>query len=283
MTASEKKIGFIGGGNMGEAFIGAIIKTGIFQPAQIQVSDISDARLEYLANTYNVSTTRDNLGLFTACDVLMLAIKPQQLDTVLSRIATDAAYRIENRKLVVSIVAGVRLAQLEALLYSPLDKAARKRLPIIRVMPNTPALVLSGMSGMSPNSNACLEDIDELQVVLEAVGQVLEFEEDDMDAVTAVSGSGPAYVFYLAEAMIAGGIKIGLQPEQARTLALTTLKGAVTLLDKSGEPPENLRANVTSPGGTTEAAITLFEAHDVKTNIIRGIEAAAARSRELSR
>jgi pyrroline-5-carboxylate reductase len=163
-----------------------------------------------------------------------------------------------------------------------LDEAARKRLAIIRVMPNTPALVLEGMSGMTPNPNAGEQEIAITRKILEAMGRVVEFKEQDMDAVTALSGSGPAYVFYLIESMVAAGIHVGLNPEDAEVLSLQTMKGALKLMLEGNESPEQLRRKVTSPGGTTEAAFHVFEKHRVKQHIVDAIAAATRRSKELS-
>jgi pyrroline-5-carboxylate reductase len=187
------------------------------------------------------------------------------------------------RKLFISIAAGIPIRKMEALLYAPLDEGMRKKLPIIRVMPNTPALVLAGMSGMSANANATPEDLETTRTILGALGKVMEFKEADLDAVTALSGSGPAYVFYFIESMIAGGLAAGLEPDASETLTLQTLEGALKLLRERKEPPEDLRRKVTSPGGTTEAALKVMESHQVKQNIVAAIVAAARRSQELSR
>jgi len=150
-------------------------------------------------------------------------------------------------------------------------------------MPNTPALVLAGMSGMTPNRNSVPDDISTARTILEAMGKVIEFKEESLDAVTALSGSGPAYVFYLVESMIQGGIDMGLDPYDASILTLTTLKGSVALIEEIGESPELLRRRVTSPGGTTEEAFKVLEKKRVKETIIEAMAAAARRSKELSR
>ena len=150
-------------------------------------------------------------------------------------------------------------------------------------MPNAPALVLAGISGMSANRYAKPDDIQIAKTILGALGSVIEFNEADLDAVTALSGSGPAYVFYLIESMIAGGISNGLDAQQAARLTLETLKGAIKLMEERKEPPEDLRRKVTSPGGTTEAALKVLEQNHVKKDIVAAITAATQRSRELSR
>ncbi|MBA3017113.1 MAG: pyrroline-5-carboxylate reductase [Proteobacteria bacterium] len=283
MSKINKKIGFIGSGNMGEAFVGALIQTGIFSSSMIYASDISEKRLDILNKTYGISVMKDNFKLFSECEIVIFALKPQHIYQVLSQISEHEDYQITNRKIVISIAAGIPLRKIEDLLYNTLDNEFRERLPIIRVMPNTPALVLAGMSGMSPNKYAKAEDVETIKIILRAIGKVIEFKEEDMDAVTALSGSGPAYVFYMAEAMIEGGIKVGLEPDKAAVLTLTTIQGALKLMEESNESPEILRQKVTSPGGTTEAAFKILDKNRVKENIIEAIEAAKRRSKELSR
>ena len=283
MSKINKKIAFIGAGNMGEAFVGALIQTGIFSSSMIYASDISEKRLDILNKTYGISVMKDNFKLFSECEIVIFAVKPQHIYQVLSQISEHEDYQIPNRKIVISIAAGIPLRKIEDLLYSSLDNEYKKRLPIIRVMPNTPALVLAGISGMSPNKYAKAEDIKTIKIILEAIGKVIEFKEEDLDAVTALSGSGPAYVFYIAEAMIEGGIKVGLEPDKAAELTVATIQGALKLMEESSESPEILRQKVTSPGGTTEAAFKVLEKKRVKQNVIEAIAAAARRSKELSR
>ncbi len=282
MAKLKLKIGFIGVGNMGEAIVGAIIKAGIFDSSMICVSDISDARLHVLGKKYGVKTMKDNFMLFSQSDIVLLAVKPQQIDQMLSQIAAQKNFKVPNRKLVISIAAGIPISKIENLLYAPLDKISAEKLPIIRVMPNTPALVLAGISGMSSNKFAGAEDIKTARKILEAMGKVIEFNEEDLDGVTALSGSGPAYVFYLVEAMVEGGIAVGLNREDAATLTLSTLSGSIKLMTEQNESPERLRKKVTSPGGTTEAAFMVMTSHRVKESIIKAIAAAARRSKELS-
>ena len=282
MSPLNKKTGFIGAGNMGEAFVGAIIKSNLLSPSMIYVSDINQERLTAFRSNYGISATNDNIKLFSKCDIVILAVKPQLINKVLTEITKQKDYMIADKKLIISIAAGIPLRKIEDLLYTPLDEKSRTKLPIIRVMPNTPALVLSGMSGMSANRYASAEDVNVVRTILKAMGKVIEFNEDDLDAVTALSGSGPAYVFYFIESMIEGGINAGLNPNDAYTLTIATLKGSLALIEKLNESPETLRKKVTSPGGTTEAAFKILENNRVKQNIIDAIAAAAMRSKELS-
>ncbi|MDP3285217.1 MAG: pyrroline-5-carboxylate reductase [Desulfobacterales bacterium] len=283
MAKLNRKTGFIGAGNMAEAFIGAVIRAGIIPSSMIYASDVNPERLNMLKKTYGISVTDDNFKVFSMCDIVVLAVKPQQMSDVLSHITSRKEYGIERRKIAISIAAGVPLGKLESFLYAPLEKEKSGKLPIIRVMPNTPALVLAGISGMTPNRNAVPDDISTSRTILEAMGKVIEFKEEALDAVTALSGSGPAYVFYLIESMIQGGIDMGLDPYDASILTLTTLKGSVALIEEIGESPELLRRRVTSPGGTTEEAFKVLEKKRVKETIIEAIAAAARRSKELSR
>lgn len=283
MANEFETIGFIGGGNMGEAMLGALIRKGLFGADRIRVSDVSDDRRAYLADTYGVSVTTDNAALFTESDLVILSVKPQHMTEVLEGIVNAPDYAISRRKLVISIAAGVRISVIESILYGPLAEDARKRLPVIRVMPNTPALVGAGISGMSPNAHAGSEDLDVCRNILAAMGQVVDFDESDLDAVTALSGSGPAYVFYFIEALTAAGVEVGLSRGKSETLAVATVNGAVKLLMERAETPENLRRKVTSPGGTTEAALKVLMENRFMDHITAAIRAATERGRELSR
>ncbi len=279
----DRKIGFIGGGNMGEAIIGALLGSRIFPEKNIMVSDASDERLKYMESSYGVVAGRDNRRLFLECDTVVLAVKPQQMPEVLGDIAQTSGFGGGKRTLVISIAAGFPLRKIEALLYAGLNRDERRAMPIIRVMPNTPALVLAGMSGMSPNRHAGEDDIRTAMEILKAMGEVIVFEEDKLDAVTALSGSGPAYVFYLIEAMTEAGVAAGLDPRDAAALTIGTIDGAVRLILAKQESPASLRRKVTSPGGTTEAAVNVLEKNNVRGHFIDAILAAARRAEELSR
>lgn len=282
MSEFGNTIGFIGGGNMGEAMAGALINAGRFSPDQVGISEISPDRREYLKKRYGVQVGTDNPELFVRSEIVVLAVKPQQMAEVLKGIAGDPRYRIDGRKLVISIAAGIPLQSIADILYPPLSQSQQEKLPLIRVMPNTPALVLAGMAGISPNPHAGEADMALAKALLQTMGEVLSFEEDELDAVTGVSGSGPAYVFYLAEGMIAGGIAAGLSPEASKTLTLATIRGALRLMEAGTDSPEALRRKVTSPHGTTEAALKVLEGHGVKDRIQEAVVAAKERSVALS-
>jgi len=281
MKNLHKTIGFIGAGTMGEAMISALIQAGVIAASAITASDVSRDRLESLKRSYGIHVTEDNFSLFSDCDIVILAVKPYHVVTILSEIAAMKGYRVINRKLVISIAAGIPISKIENCLYPPLDVTSRSHLPVIRVMPNTPSLVLAGMSGMSPNSHATADDLVTAERILEAMGNVIEFKEADLDAVTAVSGSGPAYVFYYIESMIEAGVKSGLSSTDASQLVLATIKGAVKLLEERGDSPEHLRRLVTTPGGTTEAALKVLETRHFKQSIVDAIAAATEKAREI--
>ena len=257
-------IGFIGGGNMAEAIIkGILAKHG----RDIMVSEPVDKRRAYLEKTYNIKTTPSNKEVVKNCNIIILAVKPQNMASVTAGISDE----ISNDKLVVSIAAGITLAYLSSRL---------KTTKIIRVMPNTPALVQEGMSVMSMCE--CIND-KEMQVIKDifmSIGLLLALPEKYMNAVTALSGSGPAFFAYFVEAMIEGGVRMGLGKDDAATLAVQTFLGTAKLLD-TGMNPSKLREMVTSPGGTTAAGLKLFEDRGFKEIVIASIEAATNRAKEL--
>lgn len=264
-------ITFLGGGNMAASLIGGLIADGL--PAdRMTVSDPSAERREWLSARFGVAVHEDNRQAVAGADVVVLAVKPQVMRGLLAEVRDRIC---ESNPLVVSIAAGLRT---EALL-----RWLGCRPPLVRCMPNTPALVQSGVTALYAG-----EDVDEArrslaESILRAVGITLWVEDEALlDAVTALSGSGPAYCFLLMEAMQAAGEALGLAPEQARLLTLQTVFGAAKMALESEEGPEVLRARVTSPGGTTERALAVFEEGGFRTLVQRAIEAAAERSRELA-
>lgn len=266
------KIGFIGGGNMAEALIKGVIEAGLFEPEQIIVSDIRGERLSYLEDVYQVETKEDNAEMASSVDILVLSIKPQQMQEVLDSIK-DA---VNSSALVISIAAGVKTEKIASVLG---DKA------IVRVMPNTPALIGAGAAGVYATNKAKAR-LEKAKSIFDSVGEAVVVEDEGLlDAVTAVSGSGPAYFFLLIEELIKAGAELGLSEELARRLVLQTAKGASLLAveaDKRGESPSELRRKVTSPGGTTEAALRVFSEGDFSRLVTRAVKGACERSRELS-
>lgn len=264
----DYRIAILGAGVMGETLLAATLRAGV--PAdQVTISEKRDDRAAELREQYGVSVA-DNPTAVSGADIVLVVVKPQDVGCVIEEIAPH----LEASATVVSLAAGIRIATFEAGL--PADTG------VIRAMPNTPALIGEGMFGISPNAAVPQDRLDAVVELLRAGGAVEVVPESAQDAVTAVSGSGPAYVFYLAEAMIAGGIQAGLDANVARTLATQTVLGAARLLADSDDDATELRRKVTSPNGTTHAAITTFDDEGVHGGIVAGVRAAAARSAELS-
>jgi len=282
MSASDVRIGFIGAGNMAEAMAGALISSGKMQSRQLTLCDIREDRLSYLETQYNVHTSTSAADTFETASTVVLAVKPQGMRALLEELRDKGLHRTGHHKQIITIAAGLPLSFYEEVLYEGLDETSAARLPIMRVMPNTPALVLAGMSGLCGNAHTAPSDMDLAETLLSSMGDVLRVTEEQMDGVTAISGSGPAYFFYFVEAMVKTAEKMGFQSGEANRLALATLNGAAKLLLDSGEEPADLRRKVTSPGGTTEAAINEMKAQNVAEGIQEGMLAAARRSRELS-
>jgi len=265
-------IGFIGSGNMAEALIKGIISAKVYEPSNVMVSDIREERLEFLAGKYEVKVCRDNKKLASRVDTVVLSVKPQNMNDILEYIKDS----IGAVKLVVSIAAGITVEKIAAVLGD---------VPIIRVMPNTPALIGEGAAALYANEKAKVL-VDETLTIFSAVGKAVVVEEEGLiDAVTAVSGSGPAYYFLLMEEMIKAGVELGLPENTAKELVLQTAKGAGLLAsksDKTGESPAILRKKVTSPGGTTEAALNKFAEGNFGSLVSAALKRACERSKELS-
>ena len=269
MSIMESKIVFVGAGNMAEAIVSGMVAKDFCAPEKIVLTDIRPERLADLEADHGVSTTTDNCVVKDA-EIVVLAVKPQAMDEVLKGIAPV----LRKETLVISIAAGIPASKIEA----ALGKGTR----VVRVMPNTPALIGQGASALAAGSLADEADMEVAEAILSCVGITVRVEESQIDAVTALSGSGPAYVFYLLEGMLAAAEEMGLEKETARTLALQTVEGAARLMKDSGEEAAELRAKVTSKGGTTEAAIHTLNDENVKGAIMKALKAAEARSVELS-
>lgn len=276
-------IGFIGAGNMAEAMISGLIRTNRFSPENILASDIQAERLGYMEKTYHVTCVRDNVQILDKCEIIVFAVKPQQVPDLLQTLSgLPPFYSSRRRVLVISIAAGLKIETFEKYIYAGKTDTEQQKIPIIRVMPNTPALVGAGMCAFSSNARANSVDIETTKQILASMGDVIYCDESKMDAVTAISGSGPAYCFYFMEAMIEAGENLGLTNEEAVQLTLATFNGSVRLMEAQGASAAQLRRKVTSPGGTTEAAIRVFDNHKVKDTLITAVSAAARRSKELS-
>ncbi|MGK7924447.1 MAG: pyrroline-5-carboxylate reductase [Spirulina sp.] len=262
------QFGIIGGGVMGEALLSRLLAQNLYSPEAVIVSDPLQQRRDYLQQTYGVEVTEDNQAVFAASTVL-LAIKPQILDRVASGLSS-----LENMPgtLVLSILAGVPLKRLES---------AFPACPVVRAMPNTPATVGAGMTAIAPGSLVSSEQIVEAKSIFAAVGEVVEVSESLMDAVTGLSGSGPAFVALLVEALADGGVAAGLPRAIASQLAVQTVLGTAKLLQETDLHPAQLKDRVTSPGGTTIAGVAALEAGGFRGLAIAAVKAACDRSREL--
>lgn len=270
MTLNDITIGFIGAGNMATALIEGLLAKGL-APSQVWAADTDAAKLTTFS-AKGVHTTTDNKQVVHACDIVVLAVKPQVMGAVLAALDDTLEH---HDCLLLSIAAGIRISTLEA--------ATRAGQPIVRCMPNTPALVLEGASGLF--ANQWVSDLQKQlsEALMSAVGKACWLDhEDQIDAVTALSGSGPAYFFLLMEAMQDAAVQLGLPPAVARELCLQTALGSAKLALQSDVDVAELRRRVTSPNGTTEAAIKQFESEDLRAIVARALGKAAQRSRELS-
>lgn len=272
--ALRGKLGFIGGGRMGEALVQGLLKSGIIIAENILVTDPVADRRTYLADTYGVNTydSREDGHIWSGCATIILAVKPQIMKDVLQR----AKDRINDSHLLISIAAGIKSSFIDANLTGCNCR-------IIRVMPNTPAFVLEAASALSQGPRATREDMDTAVTIFNSIGKSLVLDETYFDAVTGLSGSGPAYVFTFIEALIDAGLKVGLNRSDAEILVLQTILGSVKLAMSSKVHPAQLRAMVTSPGGTTIAGLHELEAAGFNGIIMDAVEAATERSKELGK
>ena len=265
------RIGFIGGGNMARSLVGGLTAGGV-DAARISVAEPSADKCSELASSFGVEAVTDNGAVATRVDVLVLAVKPQVLREVVSGLVPHLGTR---PPLLISIAAGVRVASIIRWLDQPLA--------LVRAMPNTPALVRSGATALFANAEVTDEQSSRAESIMRAVGQTLWIDDEAlMDAVTALSGSGPAYFFLFMEVLEQAAVELGLAPEAARLLTLETALGAARMALSSDESPATLRARVTSPGGTTEAALEIFDQGDLTALVARAVHAARDRSGELA-
>lgn len=270
MTAlQDKRIAFIGAGNMGEALIKGLLQTGLVRPDQMMATDVRADRLEAIRQAYHIEASTDNWEAATKAQILLLAVKPQVMDEVL----TGLRGTLRKDHLLLTIAAGIRTAFIEARFSHPVR--------VVRIMPNTPALLLAGASAIAPGKHATEEDLKIAWEIVEAVGRVVHVEEKLMDVVTGLSGSGPAYIFILIEALSDAGVRMGLSREVATLLSAQTVLGAARMVLELGEHPAKLKDMVTSPGGTTAAGLHVLEQAGVRGALMEAVEAATRRSQEL--
>ncbi|MFQ5585684.1 MAG: pyrroline-5-carboxylate reductase [Thermodesulfobacteriota bacterium] len=267
-----KTVGFIGAGNICEAIIKGLIASGKVTPAQIIASDKCGKRLAHIAENYDIKVFNKNFEAARAADIILLTVKPNDSGEVFEEIGSE----IERGKLLISSMAGIATDSIKQALTHPL--------PVMRVMPNTPALLQEGAIGLYADPDASPVERELTLSLFESVGTVVVVDDEGLlDAVTGLSGSGPAYFFLLLEAFIDAGVSVGLPREQARTLSLQTALGSIRLAMESPKELSELREMVTSPGGTTVAGLAALEEHDVRVAIIKAVQAATKRAGELTK
>jgi pyrroline-5-carboxylate reductase len=264
----RKKIGFIGAGAMAEAIISGVIKAGLYDTSQIIASDISKMRLDQIKEKFTITITTDNDEVCQKADIIVLAIKPQFMKDVL----TNLKNKPRENQLVISIAAGITITFLENNL---------EQIPIIRVMPNTPALVGAGMTALCKGNFATNNHLAQAEEIFKAVGETVVIDEKLIDAVTGLSGSGPAYVFQFIEALADGGVQVGLPRKTAYLLAAQTVLGSGLMVLNTGLHPGELKDMVTSPGGTTIKAINVLENRGLRAAVMDAVEAAYLKSKQL--
>ncbi len=270
-SLNDKKIVFIGAGNMAEAMIKGIIKAGLINKGNIVATDIKKERLKYIRKTTGVVTFLNNQKVVKLADIVFLSVKPRAIEQVLNEIGG----RLLPDQLIISIAAGVTTSYIE--------KRVNKNVPLIRAMPNIPVLIGQGMSAICRGKYAHLSHERIAERILGSVGKVIKCQEEEMDAITALSGSGPAYLFYILEVLIEAGKKMNLSCEVSRILSEQTILGAIELINKTGIEPVKLRKKVTSPGGTTEQALKYLEEKDFGRIFIEAIKRARKKAEELSK
>ena len=266
----EKKISIIGTGNMGEALISGLISSESSSPENIICTDVREDKLQFVKEKYGVLTTSSNIDAIEASDIVIYAVKPQIIASVLR----ETASALDMTKLVISIAAGVPLVAIE--------KCIMKDLRLIRVMPNIAAFVKESASVLAAGQNATKEDVDLAMAIFNSMGKSIFIKENIlMDAITGLSGSGPAYIFLIVDALADAGVKVGLSREDALFLSAQTVLGSAKLLMETNEHPGRLKDMVTSPGGTAIAGIHTLEMGGLRTTLINAVEAATNRSKEL--
>lgn len=263
------KTAFIGGGNMGEAILSAIIGKDISTPWDVSVSDINEARLKQLKQKYSVNTTTSNLEAVTKGDIIVLAIKPQNLAEVMAEIGGQ----LKPSQLVLSIIAGTRTQTL---------RNGLKHHSIVRAMPNTPAQIGQGITVWTASAGVSKKQKSWASAILGAMGrEIYATDEEYLDMATAISGSGPAYVFLFMESLTQAAVAIGLPPDMANELVLQTVLGSASFAQRSGKELRELRRMVTSPGGTTAEAVKIFEEGNLNELVKQAVVAAYTKARKL--
>ena len=266
----DKKISIIGTGNMGEAIVSGLISSESSKPENIICTDIREGKLGSVNEKYGVDTTESNIQAVELSNIVIYAVKPQIIASVLK----ETAHALDMSKLIISIAAGVPLAAIESCL--------KKDLRLIRVMPNIAAFVKESASVLAAGKNATKDDIQLAMAIFDSMGKSIFLKENIlMDAITGLSGSGPAYIFLIVDALADAGVKVGLSREDSLFLSIQTVLGSAKLLMETGEHPGRLKDMVTSPGGTAIAGIHTLEKGGLRTTLINAVEVATERSKEL--
>ena len=265
----QKPVGIIGGGNMGEALIAGVIQSGLLTPSEILFHEPRPDREKYLREKFEVTAVAGNAQLPPRASTLILAVKPQSVPEVLPEIAS----LLKPHHLIISICAGVPLSYIQSFFPRPVR--------MVRAMPNTPALIQKGATALAPSPEAKPEDISAAEAIFQAVGITVLVKESQMDAVTGLSGSGPAWVYAVIEALTAGGVKEGLSQDVALNLTTQTVLGAAHLIQVTGKHPATLRDQVCTPGGTTMAGLYAMEEGGLRLALMNAVIAATKRSKEL--
>lgn len=266
----RQKVGCLGGGAMGEAILTGLLEGGLVTPERLFVSDVCPERLGFFAQKLGIHTTADNNFLARSVDILILAVKPQLIEQVLNEIGSA----VKPSQLVISIVAGVSTNFIESCL--------EEAVPVVRVMPNTPCMIRAGASAISLGKHAGLEHRDKAVAIFNALGKAVVVSETLLDCVTGLSGSGPAYMCVILEALIDGAVRMGLPRDIATVLSAQTMLGAAKMVLETGKHPGQLKDMVTTPGGTTMAGLFSLEEGGLRVSLMNAVAAATRRAGELS-
>lgn len=267
----EKKIGIIGCGNMGEALLGRLSET-MEKSTMLMVSESDLTRRDYIRKKYRIIVETDNNLVMKYSDIIILAVKPKDFESLLNG---EVAIGASSKKLIISIAAGITTKYIES--------AIGEDVPVVRVMPNMPAVIGEAVSAICPGRSAGKKDIASAEEIFSMIGSVVEVEEKLMDAVTAISGTGPAYFFALMEELVRDAVALGIDRKTAKTLVVKTALGSAKLIDSMDADPKDMRDKVTSKGGTTEAAFKVFRAKKTGSAIKAAVKAAAVQSKKLSK
>ncbi len=266
-----KTIAFLGSGNMAEALLKGLLRAHVAEASEIVCADRDEARGPVLTQRYGVRFTHSNRQAADQADIVVLSVKPQ----VMNKLLDEVAPVLDQKKVVISIAAGVPIAAIE--------RKVGHGVRIVRTMPNTPALVGAGATALTAGEHATEEDLRQARALFDAIGRTVIVDEPQLDAVTGLSGSGPAYIFLVIEALSDAGVKVGLARATAQDLAAQTVLGSAKLLLETGEHPGRLKDQVTSPGGTAIAGLHTLEAGGLRTTLMNAVEAATRRSKELGK